>query len=120
MADLTERQEDMLRHMLGINHPEHRVPNPYRDYAAVCPGNPAWIELAALGLVEVYASRGGYDWYRTTAEGRAAALASHRNIRWSRDARRYAAFLRIADCMHDLTFREFLTAPEFAEARRSA
>lgn len=117
---LTERQENHLRHMLGINTPQHRAPKPYRDYAAVVPGDPEWVELERLGMIQRYASRGSYDWYRTTADGRGAAIASHRRIRYSREKRRYLKFLDLSDCLPDLTFREFLTSPAFAAARCSA
>lgn len=115
---LTEKHEDLLRHMLGINRPELRNPKPYRDYAAVCPGNPEWLELEQLGMVERYSTEGNYHWYRTTAAGREAAFASHRRWRWPRSARRYAQFLKIADLDPDLTFRDFLTETRYAEARR--
>lgn len=117
---LTEQQEDNLRHMLGINRPEQRAPQAYRDYAAVNPGDVEWVELERLGMVERYSSHGSYHWYRTTPAGRAAAFASHRKIRFSRSTRRYLKFLDLGDCFPGLTFREFLTAAEFAEARASA
>ena len=118
-ALLTEKQEDLLRHMLGINRPQLRNPEPYRDYAAVNPGDPQWLELERLGLVKLYSTEGNYHWYRTTPAGREAAFASHRRWRWPRSARRYAKFLDIADLDPDLTFRRFLTDPRYAEARRA-
>jgi hypothetical protein len=120
---LTEQQLDMLRHMLGINHPEHRVPRPYRNYAAVEPGDPRFVELEALGMVERYRAAGGnteYDWYRCTEAGQTAALRSHPTIRLSKSKRVYIRFLDLRDAYSYLTFKEFLTLPEFAQARREA
>lgn len=109
-----------MRHMLGINRPEVRSPRPHRDYAAVNPGDPHWVELERLGMVELYSKRGGYDWYRTTPAGREAAFRSHRRFRSSRGERVYCAYLNVSDVLPGLTFRDFLTHPDFAESRRSA
>jgi hypothetical protein len=119
---LTEEHEDSLRHMLGINRPEARNPKPHRDYAAVLPGDAHWLELERLGMVERYSARDNtiYHWYRTTPKGREAAFASHRRIRYSRSKRVYCAFLSVSDAVPDLTFRQFLTHPDFAEIRSRA
>lgn len=120
---MNEKHLDMLRHMLGINDPSKREPKPYRNYAAVNPGDPLFVELAALGLVELYRRAGGpteYDFYRCTDAGRSAALRSHRTIRLPKSKRVYSTFLGIKDVYCDLTFKQFLTLPQFAEARRNA
>lgn len=120
---LTEQQLDMLRHMLGINTPEHRVPTPYRNYAAVSPGDRLFVEMEALGVVELYRRASGpteYDYYRCTEAGRLAAMRSHRTIRLPKSKRVYIKFLGIRDAWCELTFREFLTNPEFAQTRREA
>lgn len=121
--NLTKDQLHTLRHMLGINTPDDRIPKPYRNYAAVPPGDNEFAELAALGAVICYRRAGGpgsrYDYFQCTDAGRAAAMKSHRTIRNSRSKRMYSKFLDISDCCADLTFREFLTSPEFAETRRS-
>jgi hypothetical protein len=118
----TPDQLRMLRHMLGINTPNDRVPKPYRNYAAVVPGDKLMIDLEAQGLVERYASYelSQYDFYRCTARGHLAAMLSHRSIRRTKAQRVYACFLKVSDAFHDLTFREFLTSAEFAEARAQA
>ena len=110
-----------LRHMLGINTPADSRPRPYRNYAAVVSGDSRFVAMAADGLVELYrrATMGfDYDYYRCTSAGRAAAMRSHRDIRYSRGRRRYLVFLRIQESVPDITFKEFLTTPDFAEARR--
>jgi len=117
---LTEEQADSLRHMLGINRPDVRSPRPTRDYAAMSHGDQHWTQLEALGLVERYAIDEHYVWLRTTAAGREAAFASHRQIRLSRSARRYARYLDLCDAVPNLTFRDFLTHPQFAQIRRQA
>lgn len=120
--DLTDDQLDTLRHMLGINTPDDRVPRPYRDYAAVNAGDAEFAELARIGAVERYTPRvaSQYDYYRCTEAGRAAAMASHRTIRRTKAQRVYSKFLDVKECLQDLTFREFLTDSEFAETRRDA
>ena len=116
------KQLDHLRHMLGINDPYKRVPKPYRNHAAVNPGDPEWLELERLGMVERYQPRGpsDYHYYRCTDMGKLAAMRSHRTIRKTKAQRRYSAFLDISDCMPDTTFKEFLIAPEFADIRANA
>lgn len=120
---LSPNQLHTLRHMLGINTPDDRLPKPHRDYAAVTPGDPEFLALEALGAVECYRKAGGafqYDYYRCTDAGRAAAMASHRTIRRTKSQRVYSKFLDVRDAIGDLTFKEFLTQPEFMETRRSA
>lgn len=116
---LTPAQLHTLRHMLGINTPDDRVPRPYRNYACVNPGDPEYLELERLGMVEQYQARdsGSYHWYQCTDIGRAAAMRSHRDIRYSKASRRYSKWLSIHEAWEDVTFRDFLTKPEFAEAR---
>jgi len=119
---LTDQQLHTLRHMLGINTPDDRYPNPHRNYAAVNPGEPEYMELERLGVVEQYQPRGGspYHYYRCTEKGRQAACASHRKIRKPLAARRYSMFLDMTDVAPDLTFWEFLTQPQWKEARAQA
>ena len=119
----TQEQLDTLRHMLGINTPFDRQPKPYRDYAAVVVGDARFAEMASLGLVECYRksrSENEYDYFRCTETGRAAAMASHRSIRVSKAKRVYWRFLEVSDAIADLSFRDFLVRPEFAEVRRDA
>lgn len=119
-APLTPQQEHILRHMLGIDDPSKANPTPYRDYFCANPGDQELHELARLGLVEMYSAHGGYEWFATTDAGKAAATASQRRMRYPKKKRVYIAWLRASDCCADLTFREFLTSPDFEEARRTA
>lgn len=119
----TRDQLDTLRHMLGINDPRQRIPQPHRNYAAVNPGDARFVDLARLGLVECYRKAGeqnSYDYYRCTDAGRAAAMASHKTIRLPKSKRVYIKFLGLKDVFADLTFRDFLVDPRFAETRRGA
>ena len=116
----TPEQLDTLRHMLGINDLYVAEPAPYRDYYAAPIGDLILWQMANAGLVERYAMRGPYEWYRTTPAGRAAAVESHKRIRAPKGKRLYVKFLSVRDCCPDLTFREFLTDPEFREARKDA
>lgn len=117
---LTADQLDTLRHMLGINDPYARLPAPSRDYFCANPDDIELIELASIGAVEKYSERDSYWWYRCTPEGRAAAMRSHQDIRVSKSKRVYVRFLEISDAYCDLTFKEFITSPEYAESRRNA
>lgn len=122
--DLTNEQLHTLRHMLGINDPYMRVTKPYRDYAAVNPGDPGFAELERIGAVRKYrvAQKGvtDYHWYTCTEEGRLAAIRSHRTIRKTKAQRVYNKFLHLSDCCPDLTFGEFLTGSDFRQSRDEA
>ena len=120
--NLNENQLHTLRHMLGINTPDDRKPKPCRNYAAVPPGDEEFVELERIGAVERYRARGGteYNWYQCTREGRALAMESHRSIRKTKAQRRYTVYLDMTDLYPDLTFKEFLTHPDFSSARRTA
>lgn len=117
---LTKDQLHMLRHMLGINTPEDRTPRPYRNYAAVNPGDAFFLELEQIGAVEKChgVPLGQYECYRCTGKGRQAAMKSHKDIRLPRSKRRYKKFLSILDCVPDITFHDFLTDPEYKELRK--
>lgn len=116
----TAEQLDTLRHMLGINTPDDRVPKPYRNYYCANRDDPELRLLADLGAVRLYSQHGNYDWYCCTDEGRAAAMRSHRTIRRTKAQRIYSKFLDVRDCCPDVTFKQFLTEPDFAETRRNA
>ena len=106
--------------MLGIDDPYLPKPESWRDYYCANPGDKQMAALVELGAVELYSTRDRYEWFRTTAAGRAAAFASFKTIRKSKSARVYAKFLNICDCYPDLTFKKFITDQQFAEYRRSA
>lgn len=119
MIELTAEQLRVLRHMLGIDRPEMDVPKPYRDYYCANPGDPTMVELVRVGAVRLYDTRGGYEWYTCTDEGRAAGIASHKTIRYSAAKRRYIRFLDLRECCPDLTFRQFLTDPRYRSAHQT-
>jgi hypothetical protein len=110
---LNEHQLRTLRHMLGINTHEAERPKPWRNYYCANPGEKEMVELARLGAIEIYDTRGGYEWWRCTDVGRATAIASHKTIRHSPAKRRYIRFLNLRECYPDLTFRQFLTDPQY-------
>lgn len=118
--ELSDSQLQTLRHMLGIDKPWDREPNPYRNYYCANPANEKLLSLAVTGHVELYSTSGGYEWWRCTDSGRAAAIASHRKIREPKRKRVYRAFLHCSECFPDLTFREYLTLSAFDESRREA
>ena len=118
--NLTPAQLHTLRHMLGINTPEDRDPKPYRNHYAAGQGDQELVELERLGAVEFRGERYGLKFYSCTATGREAAIKSHKAIRYGKPRRVYLKFLEVSDCFCDLTFKEFLTSPEYHECRRSA
>lgn len=126
--NLTDAQLKILRHMLGINgeyakaRPFER--EPYRDYYCANPGDEKLHALKDVGAVYMYSEHGGYQWFQTTPEGRKAAIdswyAERKRRKIGKPQRIYSAFLDCRDCNQDLTFRDFLTSPYYAETRRSA
>ncbi len=118
--NLNSEQLQILRHMLGIDVDDTPNPSEYRDYYCANRDDPALWEMANLGAVERYASDRHYDWYRTTDAGKAAARASQRAMLLPKPKRIYLRWLSISDVCPDLTFRDFLTQPGYAETRRAA
>ena len=118
--NLAAEQLRILRHMLGIDLPAVKAPVPYRDYYCASRGDSRLEALAAVGAVTLYRRDAHYDWYTTTDAGRAAAIASHRNIRAPKAKRLYARYLEISDVYPGLSFRTFLTDPTFADTRQAA
>lgn len=117
--NLNHKQLRTLRHMLGIDRPEVNHPKSYRDYYCASRGDDHLKELARLGAVQMYRQSDGYDWYCCTEPGRTAAFESHKRTLLPKAKRLYIKFLDIKDAIPDLTFGEFLTGPEFDEARRA-
>lgn len=130
----TAEELDTLRHMLGINTPWVKRPEPTRDYFATGAGDLKMVWLELLGAVRLYATdwplNPSLHWYCTTALGRAVAMASFKPYaaqhewyggrRRMQGARRYSKFLDYKECDSRLTFKKFLTQPEYAEARKAA
>jgi hypothetical protein len=120
VTELSVEQLDTLRHMLGINDPSKRKPEPYRNHYCANPGDEHLWGLSQLGMVEFMGMRDNYEWFQCTEEGRLAAIRSHRSIQYSKSKRVYIKFLDIRDCCPDLTFKQFLTDPRFKESRADA
>ncbi len=118
--ELTKKQLGILRHMLGIDVNDTPNPNEYRNYYCANPGDEELHSLDDAGMVECYATRGGYEWWRTTEAGKVEARKSQRAILLPKPKRVYRKYLSISDLYVDLTFWQFLTGPEFSETRRSA
>lgn len=115
--ELNDKQLSTLRHMLGINTPDDRVPKPYRNYYAAEPGDKEMADLAIRGAVQLYLKRGGLEFFKCTEEGKIAAIKSHRDIRRTKKQRVYSKFLHVADAVPELTFKDFLVNPDFKRAR---
>jgi hypothetical protein len=115
-----DAKTDTLRHMLGIT--DFSTPLPadfYRDYFCASKGDAHLAEMEADGLVRCYNRDEHYDWYTTTEAGKRAAIASFKVRMYPKAKRRYHAWLRLSDTAPDLTFREYLTNPAYAEHRSS-
>lgn len=121
--DVPDSHADTLRHMLGINDPcLPWPPKCWRDYAAVEPGDSQFADMAERGLVLLTRKAGGhfsFDYYATTDTGKEVALTTFKAMQLTKARRRYHGWLSLSDCHPDLTFREYLTLPEYAEHRRS-
>ena len=115
---LRDDQLRVLRHMLGVdNQRDKKDPVSYRNYYCTSPGNPLMNGLRHLGFVEMYRKDENYEWFTATETGIAAGMDSARQRRYSKARRRYLCYLHISDCYSNLTFKQFLTDPEFAETR---
>ncbi len=113
----------LLCHMVGLDRIGPKLPNMYRDYAAVNPGDKNFVSMAANGLVRFYYHRDRYDYYETTDAGKDVALAwfwSHRPTKKSRVYRLWR--LLTWECGYQFSFLEFLQCddPEIAKAREEA
>jgi len=118
--DLSDKQLNTLRHMLGINDPFMKVPKSYRNYAAVNPGDKDFLELEKLGVIRKYCCAGSdtqYDYYTCTDVGKLAAINSHKNIRKRKPQRMYAQFLNIKDYCPSITFKDFLIRADYKSIR---
>lgn len=117
---LTDEQLRILRHMLGIDVNDTPSPQEYRDYYCANPGDANLHELASVGMVTMYSTHGGYEWFKTTDAGKSAARASQQAMLLPKPKRAYLRWLSISDVLPDLTFRDFLTRREFADVRKAA
>lgn len=115
----TEAQLETLRHMLGIDNPAKRSPEPTRDYFCASRGDSHLQAMASAGLVEWYSDKWDYEWYKTTELGRELAIKSHKKVRYPKAKRVYLAFLSVSDAT-GCTFKEFLTQPEYEDYRKAA
>lgn len=121
-TDLTEDDLRVLRHMLGIDD-ARKLPKPYRDHYCANAGDKKLLRLEALGMVRLVRRPDPmtpYVTYSTTEAGRAAAMVSATKRLVSKKKRVYLRFLDVRDARPDLSFREFLTSPDFADVRRDA
>lgn len=112
----------ILRHSLGLD-PTGRG-RVYRNHYCAGPGHHSWKllqELVAAGLMVDHGKRGeitgGDHLLHVTDRGLSIATVQDPLPKVSKGSRRYREFLSIADAYPDLTFKDFLTLPCFAEAR---
>lgn len=113
----------ILAHALGIEYQQaRREPNEYRNYYVSEPDDPEVAQLVEAGLIAL-ASRpswtGGLVAFTVTDAGKEQARAFWKARQYPQKKRVYAAFLLVSD-VREVTFREFLTSPEYAKARENA
>lgn len=113
LPKLPKEQLDTLCHMLGLSE---GVREPCRNYFAAEPYDKEMEELRKKGLVEKWFVRWGLQYYRATPYGICAALCHHQHVKLSKGQRRYRTWLNLNDAIQ-VSFRDFLTLPEFAEIR---
>jgi hypothetical protein len=118
MSSLTIDAQDTLLHMTGCRAED---PEPRRNRYVGPADSPGLPELVAAGLAEclgVWRLAREHAW-RATPAGLAEAerLASSRAPKLTRAQRRYRRWLSLSD-VYDVSFREFLVSPKFADHRR--
>lgn len=116
-----EQDMAILHHALGISDPMRPDRVPYRNHFVVGPGHadmPSLERLEEAGLMvrKRHALLNGGDRVFTVTEA-GKALALQTRPRALKAKIRYGRFLRIKEVLPDLTFREFLTTPQFANDR---
>ena len=113
---------EILLHSLGLRDP--MIEESYRNYFVAGPGHDDLLRLLDLcwkGLMKEHPGPGpGFlnkddRFFRATPLGIAVALKHRPKI--TRAQCRYLRFLSVAEAWPDLTFREFLIQPEFAQYR---
>ena len=115
--ELSKDDIHVLQHSLGITDGGKE----YRNYYCAVTDDPQLEALTRSGLMvrghKINDGRNRY--YFVTDDGRKVA---YKNLpsrpRLTRGQRRYRKWMNISDCYPDLTFKEFLTLPEFREARK--
>lgn len=107
--------------MLGLSEQWHRQPDCYRNYAAVDESGDLHAQMRSMeqrGLVEETCPIGPKMLrYRCTDRGRQAALERYEENLGTRAERRYRRYLQVSDVWPDLSFIEFLTSKQYADAR---
>ncbi len=120
---MTDIELEIVLHTLGLTDPKTK--EPYRNHFVSGDGNSDMTILASLCqkgfMVETRAPgflEPGDRLFLVTDAGIFYAQ-KHRPKprRLTRDQKRYGRFLELSDCHPDLTFREFLTDPQFAKYR---
>lgn len=117
---LTAEALGILHHALGVSDPYQCDQPPYRNHFVAGQGHddePLLLQLVQQGLMVVRESKltGGDALYVVSDRGVDIALKSRPRVPQKKLL--YRRFLSVRDCCPDLTFREFLTSPEFAECR---
>ena len=111
--ELTPDDIHALQHSLGISDGRTKE---YRNHYADEPDCPQMAKLIAMGLMKRgYRIPGGLQMYHVTEAGKKIAR-DNLPPPPSKKKRRYLRYLDASDAYPDLTFREFLTEPEWKEA----
>ena len=116
----------ILHHSLGISEPLEisKQKPPYRNHFVTEPRGKDFEllkDLEKAGLVERqrHSLLRSKQWcFHCTDEGKRLASTTRPTLKLTRDQRRYDNFLEMSDVDQDLTFRKFLTDPQYEEFRR--
>jgi hypothetical protein len=114
----------IVLHALGLDRDD--IVEPYRNHFVAGDGHsdmPEILELVAMGMMEEFPTPKCFDskdrLFSVTKTGREWAIINRpRRPARTKSQRRYTTFLEIADAYPSLTFRQFLTDEQFAEARK--
>ncbi len=120
---VSKEQLEIMLHTLGLNDPYRK--ESYRNYFVASSGHsdlPAILWLVSLGMmVEKHAPgflENGDRVFHVTDKGKEYCRINRE--RPSLAKRRYHMYLEVSDLDPDLTFKEFLTSPYYADARARA
>ena len=118
---LTPEELHVLRHSLGLDM--HGRGRQYRNHYCTGEGSTCWPTIQTLitkGLmVAGHTQSSGNNFFHVTREGKRMAVLGVKPLKIPKARRRYHKWCEVAEVCPDLTFREFLTAPAFAESRRN-
>lgn len=120
---VTDSEARLLHHTLGVSDAYNPERAPYRNHFVAGPGHPDLKDLenlVAMGHMVCYKhplTNGDELVFSATDTGKAVAIRTR--PRAPKNKLRYHRFLSLKDAIPDLTFKKFLTDPQFRRYRIS-